>query len=475
VSLSQATAPAASRRRGEERAVKRVQLLAIDDDRSCLDLLRAALERDGLEILTADDPEAGLALVRRQHPQIVLVDMMMPKLSGMDVLEQIRKLEPAADVMLITAHYSTDAAVKAIQAGACDYLTKPLNLDQLEARVGALVAEWQRRHRAQRLDDELVEAYQFQGMIGRSPAMLEVFARIHRVAPHYRTALITGPTGTGKELVARALHQRSPAAMGRFAVCNCAAIPETLLESELFGHTRGAFTGATQDRAGLFEYSHGGTLFLDEIGEMPLSAQVKLLRAIQQQEIQRVGSPVTKQVNVRIIAATNRDLRRAVAEKQFREDLFYRLSMVEVGLPPLTDRMEDLPLLIRHFVQRFAAQFQKQIEGVSRQAEAILTRHAWPGNIREVENVISYAAMVAEGEEIQRQDLPEYLLRPDEEAPHSAKLPTLDQMQRRYAREVVERMGGDKAKAAAVLGVSRATVYRLIGGTDLEAETSSNS
>lgn len=466
MSSSPATSPATSRRRSDARAVKRVQLLAIDDDRSCLDLLRAALERDGLDIHTADDPEQGLALVRRHHPQIVLVDMMMPKLTGMDVLEQIRKLEPAADVMLITAHYSTDAAVRAIQAGACDYLTKPLNLDQLEARVGALVAEWERRHRAQRLDDELVEAYQFQGMIGRSPAMLEVFARIHRVAPHYRTALVTGPTGTGKELVARALHHRSPASIGRFAVCNCAAIPETLLESELFGHTRGAFTGATQDRAGLFEYSHGGTLFLDEIGEMSLTAQVKLLRAIQQQEIQRVGSPVTKQVNVRIIAATNRDLRRAVAAKEFREDLFYRLSMVEVGLPALADRMEDLPLLIRHFVQRFADQFHKPIDGLSRQAEAILTRYAWPGNIRELENVISYAAMLAESEEIQRQDLPEYLLRPDAEVPGSTRMLSLDQMQRAYAREVVERMGGDKAKAAAILGVSRATVYRLIGGTE---------
>ncbi|MCS7023418.1 MAG: sigma-54 dependent transcriptional regulator [Bryobacteraceae bacterium] len=443
-------------------------MLAIDDDPSCLDLLRAALEREGLEITTSEDPEDGLTLVERQHPQIVLVDVMMPKMSGMEVLEKIRQIEPAADVILITAHYSTDAAVKAIRAGACDYLTKPLNLDDLEARVGGLIEEWSRRWRAHRLDEELVEAYQFQGMIGRSPAMLDVFTRIHRVAPHYRTALVTGPTGTGKELVARALHDRSPVSGGRFVVCNCAAIPETLLESELFGHVKGAFTGAMQDRIGLFEYAHGGTLFLDEIGEMPLAAQAKLLRAIQQQEVQRLGSPASKQVNVRIVAATNRDLRQAVAQKQFREDLFFRLSMVEVSLPALADRMEDLPLLIRHFLHKACQQFGKEINGLSRQAEAILTRYGWPGNIRELQNVIEYAVMVAEREEIQRQDLPEYFLRPETRLEAESRWLTLDQMQRRYAREVVEAMGGDKGKAAALLGVSRATVYRLIGEPESE-------
>ena len=252
------------------------KLLAIDDTPQNLELISAALAQESLEITTATDPEAGLEIFFWARPQIVLLDLIMPKTSGMEVLERIVAADPGTDVILMTAHYSTDSAVEAIQKGACDYLTKPLDVERLRARIAALLTEAERRRRALKLDRELLDTYQFEGIIGRSPLILEVFAKIHRVAPHFRTVLITGATGTGKELVARALQHLSPVASGRFAVCNCAALVETLLESELFGYVRGAFTGATQDKVGVFEYANGGTVFLDEIGEMPLPAQAKL-------------------------------------------------------------------------------------------------------------------------------------------------------------------------------------------------------
>ena len=294
--------------------------------------------------------------------------------------------------------------------------------------------------------------------------MREVFARVRRIAPHFRTALLTGQTGTGKELVARALHELSPVAKGRFVVCNCAALAENLVESELFGYVRGAFTGANQDKTGLFEHAQGGTLLLDEIGEMPLPLQAKLLRAVQEQEVQRLGSPMVRKINVRIVAATNRDLRSSLGEKQFREDLFYRLSMVEIKLPALADRKEDLPLLLRHFVERFAAQYGKPIAGLTRRAEMVLNRHQWPGNVREVENVIGYAAMMTQSSKIDVHDLPELVVKgapggaPDDPYP----MVCIEEIQRLHARRVLEKVGGDKVMASQILKVSRATLYRLL-------------
>ena len=441
-----------------------VTILAIDDDRQSLNLVSAALEQEGVEILTADDPEHGLKIVREEHPQIVLLDLMMPKMSGMEVLERIVDEDPSIDVLLMTAHYSTESAVEAIQKGACDYLNKPISIERLEERVGRLIADVRARRKADALENELLEAHCFQGMIGRSPLMREVFARVRRIAPHFRTALLTGQTGTGKELVARALHELSPVAKGRFVVCNCAALAENLVESELFGYVRGAFTGANQDKTGLFEHAQGGTLLLDEIGEMPLPLQAKLLRAVQEQEVQRLGSPMVRKINVRIVAATNRDLRSSLGEKQFREDLFYRLSMVEIKLPALADRREDLPLLLRHFVERFAAQYGKPIDGLTRRAEMVLNRHQWPGNVREVENVIGYAAMMTQSSKIDVHDLPELVVKaapgggPDDPYP----MVCIEEIQRLHARRVLEKVGGDKVMAAQILKVSRATLYRLL-------------
>jgi transcriptional regulator with PAS, ATPase and Fis domain len=297
--------------------------------------------------------------------------------------------------------------------------------------------------------------------------MLEVFARIRRAAPHFRTALITGSTGTGKELVARAMHRLSPVASQRLAVCNCSAIVETLFESELFGYVKGAFTGANQDKIGLFEYANGGTVFLDEIGDMPISTQSKLLRVLEYREFQRVGSPVTRKTDVRVVAATNRDLRDMMAKGQFREDLYYRLSMVEIRLPRLADRKEDLPLLERYFVEKYAAQYGKTVRGLTHRAQIVLARYAWPGNIRELENVLGHACMMTEDDTVDVRDLPEHLrgtAGPQQQQEEDEDLLPLAEVHRRHALKVLERVEGNKARAAKILGIHRATLYRLIEG-----------
>ncbi len=444
-----------------------ILLLAIDDDPQSLEFVKDALAQENLEILTTTDPELGLEFVLRRHPQIVLLDLMMPKIGGMELLERILEVDPGTNVMLMTGHYSTEAAVEAIQKGAYDYLNKPLSVDKLRQRVDQLIAEARQRRRTLQLDRELLKVYEFEGLLGRSPLMLDVFARVRRVAPHFRTVLVTGATGTGKELVARALHRLSPAASGTFAVCNCSAIVETLFESELFGYVKGAFTGATQDKSGLFEYANGGTLFLDEIGEMPLATQAKLLRVLQSQEIQRVGSPAVRKVDVRVVAATNRDLRARVADKEFRDDLYYRLSMVEVKLPLLAERKEDLPLLVRYFVERFATQYNRPIRGLTRRAQALLARYVWPGNVRELENALGHACMMVEGDLIDVRDFPDTVRKPAErELAEDEDLIPLDELQRRYALRVLARVGGNKKRAAEILGIARTTLYQLLAESE---------
>src|SRR5580700_5489398 len=365
-----------------------LSLLIIDDNEMSLELLSSALAQPGLRLLTASDPEQGLDLVFNEHPQIVLTDLVMPNLSGMEVLERIMEFDPSTEVILMTAHYSTESAVEAIKKGATDYLNKPISIGALRERVGKLVEQARRQQHTLQLETELLASSEFEGLVGRSPLMIEMFSRIRRVAPHYRSVLITGETGTGKDLVAQALHNLSPVASGRFVTLNCSAVVETLFESELFGHVRGSFTGAAQDKMGLFEYADRGTMFLDEIGDMPLATQAKLLRTLQNQEVLRVGSLTPRRVDVHVIAATHQDLRAGITEKRFREDLFYRLSMVEIHAPALADRKEDLPLLTKYFLDRFSAQFRKDIRGLTQRAQVVIARHNWPGNVRELENVL---------------------------------------------------------------------------------------
>lgn len=453
-----------------------VKLVAIDDTPQSLELIATALEQPGLKIFTTSDPEEGLDIVFEQHPQIVIVDLMMPKMGGIEVLERIVDFDPAIEVVLITAHYSSESAVEAIQKGASDYLNKPVPIAVLRSKIEKLAEDARRRQRALQIDSELAESTKFHGMIGRSPLMWDLYARIKRVARHYRSALITGPTGTGKELVAKALHELSPASSGRFVVCNCSALVETLFESELFGHVRGAFTGATQDKMGLFEFAHGGTLFLDEIGDMPLGTQSKLLRILQNQEVQRVGSLTSRVVDVRVVAATNRDLKQMINDKTFRDDLYYRLAMVELCTPGLAERKEDLPLLERHFIQKFAAEFQKDIAGLSHRAQILLARYGWPGNVRELENTIGNACMMVFGDTIDVQDLPESLRA--SHAPHTPADPplaahahgemSLDGRERQSLIDALDHSGGNQSQAARLLRITRDRMRYKMAKYDLK-------
>jgi DNA-binding NtrC family response regulator len=441
-------------------AESNVSLVIIDDNPGSLELLSAALAREGVQIFTAQDPEEGIEIVFREHPQIVLTDLVMPGLSGLEVLERIVEFDPAIDVILMTAHYTSETAVEAIRKGASDYLNKPVSISALRERISRLVEEARRRQRATAIENQMLEDAQFEGMIGRSPAIWEMFSRIRRVAPHYRTVLITGETGTGKELAARALHNLSPVASGRFVTLNCSAVVETLFESELFGHVRGSFTGAAQDKMGLFEYADKGTLFLDEIGDMPLSTQAKLLRTLQNQEILRVGSLTPRKVDVHVIAATHRDLKAAIAEKNFREDLFYRLSMVEIHSPSLAERKEDLPLLTKYFIEKFSRQFRKDVTGLTQRAQIVLARHDWPGNVRELENVLGHGCMMALGPTVDVQELPEYLRFPLRNTAQAAVPPaadegTFDEHEKRLIADALAQANNNQSQAARALRIGR--------------------
>jgi DNA-binding NtrC family response regulator len=442
-----------------------LRLLIIDDDLASLALLRDVFENEPVEVFVTGDSSEGLDLFRKKRPHIVLLDLLiMPQIGVMEILEKILEIDPGVDVILITGNYSTDAAVEAIRKGACDYLPRPICVPELRERVRQLLSNAQLRQRSNALDGEMIEAFQFEGMIGRSPLMLDLFRKINRVARHFRTILLIGETGTGKELAAKALHRLGPRPSSPFITANCSAWAETLLETELFGCVKGAFTGATQDRKGVFEYANGGTLLLDEIGDMPLPSQSKLLRALHNQEIQRVGSPIVQKVDVRVIAATSRDLHVMVAENKFRDDLYYRLSMMEIRVPCLADRREDLPLLERYMLHAFAAQSNKQIRGLTRRAQTMLSRYAWPGNVRELENVIGHGCIMAEGDFIDVHNLPEYLsVRQDSGTLDKGKkeIVSLLEMEQRYTREVVDQVN-NKAQAAHLLGISRTKLYRLL-------------
>ncbi len=441
----------------------RLRLLVVDSSPADVEMVRVALASEDVQISAAPSAESALERFPQLRPRVILSDLRLPGINGLEFLVRALAQDPGIDFILMTGHYSTESAVDAIRKGATDYLPKPVDGERLRQCVGNLVKQAEVRRKTFRLDQDLAGVYQFEGMIGRSPLMLEVFAKIRRIAPHFRSVLVTGETGTGKELVAQTLHKLSPVAAAPFVVCNCSALVETLLESQLFGYVRGAFTGATQDKQGLFEYANGGTVFLDEVGELPLSAQAKLLRVLQNQEVQRVGSPTPMRVNVRVIAATHRDLRKMVAQGHFREDLFYRLSVVEIPVPRLAHRKEDLPLLQRHFLEKYSSLYGKQISGITRRAQSCLASHSWPGNIRELENVISSSCIMSVGTVLDLPDLPEILRSPSPAIERDDdELVSMETMQQRHLLRVLNRVEGNKAKAAEILGVGRNTIYQIL-------------
>jgi two-component system, NtrC family, response regulator HydG len=432
-----------------------IHIVVIDDNPGSLELLSTALTRAEVVVHAASTPAEGLALVRKLHPQLVVTDLVMPEMSGLEVLKEIVELDPMIDVLLMTAHYTTETAVAAIRSGAADYLQKPVKIAQLRERVAALLASAERRRKASATAEQ-VSDFAFEGMIAASSSMWQLFSMIQRIAPHYRSVLVQGPTGTGKDLIASAIHHRS-LVPGRFIVLNCSAVVETLFESELFGHVRGAFTGADRDKIGLLELANGGTLFLDEIGDMPLSTQAKLLRVLQNQEVLPVGSLKVRKVDVRVIAATHHDLRTAIAEGKFREDLYYRLSMVELRVPALKEHSEDIRLLARHFVQGFSREFDKQVGGITPRAEIVLQRHNWPGNVRELEHVIGRACMLTENSILDVHDLPEELMQksvfPGEGS--NGAVSSLADQERRLVEEALRESAGNQSEAARKLGIGR--------------------
>jgi DNA-binding NtrC family response regulator len=433
-----------------------VQIVVIDDTPASLELLSSALSSSDVSVHTAATPVAGLELVRRIRPQLVITDLVMPGMSGLDVLEQVLDFDPLIDVILMTAHYTTETAVAAIRGGAADYLQKPVRLSLLRDRVAALLASADERRKVYSRE-AAGQDMAFEGMVAQSAGMWSLFALIERIAPHYRSVLIEGATGTGKDLVAGALHSRSGVA-GKFVVLNCSAVVETLFESELFGHVRGAFTGADRDKIGLLELATGGTLFLDEIGDMPLATQAKLLRALQNQDILPVGSLTPRKINVRIVAATHRNLKAEIATGRFREDLYYRLSMVELHVPALKERRDDISPLARGFVQKFSREFSKPINGLTPRATLLLERYDWPGNVRELEHVIGRACMLADSTLLDAQDLPEIVrnqsVSSGQETAEAAPSTLADQ-ERRLVEEALQSCGGNQSEAARKLGIGR--------------------
>jgi two-component system response regulator HydG len=446
----------------------------VDDDQASLEIMLETLRTLGFDAIGTTDSQEALEHVRSGRCRVVISDIKMPGMDGRALLEKALEHDPGIHVILATGYYSLDSAVDAIRRGAYDYFSKPLDRERLKRTLDEISEIYSQRARIRDLETQLLSDLNFHGIIGKSPAMLEVIDLARKVAKHYTNVLIMGPTGCGKELVANAIHQMSPVSQQRFAMCNCSALVDTLLESQLFGHIRGAFTGATETRPGLFEYANGGTVFLDEVGEMSLPMQAKLLRVIQNREIQRVGSPEVKHVDVRMIAATNRDLRAEVLAGRFREDLFYRLSTIQIRVPSLAERIDDVPLMIQFFLKKYNQAYGKHILGLSRRAQTVLLQHAWPGNVRELENVISGAAIKAVSEFIDVDDLPDQLQKPTARpgAPGEVWRPLpLNEVRRIHIHRVLEMCHGNRVRTAQLLGIGRTSLYRYLKRANKSAKS----
>ena len=442
------------------------KILVVDDQADMRSLLSDVLEGEGYRVGTAESGEKALQVLAEEQYDLVLTDLRMKGMLGTTLLSEIKHRYPETGVILMTAFGTIETAIEAIKGGATDYLIKPVKNEDVLRIVGRAVREVRLRREVTHLRREVYKEYSFHQILGKSRPMQEVFELIRRVADSPSNVLITGESGTGKELVAKAIHYNSDRRESPFVPVNCAAIPEQLLESELFGHVRGAFTDAKADRLGLFEEAQKGTIFLDEISELPLMLQAKLLRAIQEREIRRVGSTKSVAVDVRIIAATNLNLSDEVKAKHFREDLYYRLNVIEIRLPPLRERRDDIPLLVESFLRKCTKTNRKPLEGVSESALALLIDYSWPGNVRELENIIERAVTLVRGEKIMPEDLPATVQgsRGDRRVLDDAAERTLplQEVEWEYIKKILEKTGGNKYQAAQTLGIDRKTLYRKL-------------
>jgi len=446
---------------------KPVRVLIADDDVSHAEALADGLEMDGYHCRIVHSGKEALARLSEESFDAVLTDLVMPDVSGIEVLQSARGLQPDAVVLLVTGHESVKTAVDALRHGAADYLTKPVDLAELRARLARAVESGRLRRDHLELQRQIDKRFGFEGILGNSPRMRRVFEILGRVSGTSATVLVTGESGTGKELVARAIHQNSPRASEHFVAVNCAALSEDLIESELFGHVKGAFTGAVAAKEGRIVYADGGTLFLDEVGDMALPTQAKLLRVLETREVQPVGGNQLQKVDIRLIAATNRDLKVMVREGSFREDLLYRLQVVTVELPPLRERKGDLPLLIDHFVSELSAHHGRAVRGIAPEARTALQRYDWPGNVRELRNTIESMVLLARGGMLTLEDVPDPI-RAGESAGaghgggHDLVGRSLAEVERELVRENLKAYGGNREKTAKVLGIGERTLYRKI-------------
>ena len=444
----------------------RANILVVDDDAATRELLTEVLGEQGYHVVTSSSGEEALEVGKQEGFDIIISDMKLgPSLTGLDVLKAYKSIQPESEVILITAFGSMETAIEALKGGAFDYLSKPFKIEELLVQVTRALENRKLLRENRSLKQQLGSQGQLSSLVGRAPSMLEIYKKIAVVSDSRSTVLICGESGTGKELVARAIHHNGPRAGQRFLAVNCGALPETLLETELFGHVRGSFTGAIDNKRGIFEEADGGTVFLDEVAEMSPALQVKLLRTLEEQEVRRVGSNRAVPVDVRIIAATNQNLADLVERGKFREDLYFRLRVIEIDLPPLRVRSDDVPLLVEHFLKRFE-QERGMVFMVAPQALSILLTYPWPGNVRELENALEAAVALNRSGTITPSDLPPKVRATFQKEERLedlySGLPTVDELRVRYIRHVLKAVGGNKLKAAAILGMDRKTLYRAL-------------
>ena len=441
-------------------------ILVVDDDAETLELLQEILGEEGYRVVASSSGEEALEVGKQELFDVIISDMRLgANLDGLDVLRTYKTLQPESEVILITAFGSMETAIEAVKAGAFDYISKPFKIDEVLLQVERALGNRKLVRENRSLKRQLGSQAQLSSLVGRSPKMLDIYKKIAVVADSRSTVLICGESGTGKELVARAIHYNGPRAAERFYAVNCGGLAESLLETELFGHVRGSFTGAVENKRGIFEEASGGTVFLDEVSEMSPALQVNVLRTVEEQEVRRIGSNQVVKVDVRIIAASNRNLAVLVDEGKFRQDLYYRLRVIEVDLPPLRERVEDVPLLVEHFLKRFGAERGKEFS-ISPYALSALMSYEWPGNVRELENALESAAALTRTGFIAPENLPPKLVGKSGEdnrlVDFYSDLPTLEEMEKRYLAHVMMVTGGNKVRTSSILGMSRKTLYRKL-------------